>query len=215
MAEERSRPLIIAMKGHPGTGKSTLAHAIAAALRLPLLDKDDVRDCTFALQEPPVLVPPHLLNDLSYAILWRSAATQLRLGLSVVVDSPLSRRSHLDALLQLGSRVVVVECRPGDDGEWRRRLEERGRMSMAAAAAEGGEGWHKPANWEELSRLVEGYRGCTDYETGDVKRIVVDTTEAGVGLEEMAARVVELVRSAMDSASEVSDFVAKEDDKFV
>ncbi|XP_073005366.1 uncharacterized protein [Typha latifolia] len=214
MAEEQSLPLIIAMKGHPGTGKSTLAHAIAAALRLPLLDKDDVRDCTFVLQEPPVLVPPRLLNDLSYAILWRSAATQLRLGLSVVVDSPLSRRSHLDALLRLGSRVVVVECRPGDDGEWQRRLEERGRMSRTVAE-EGGVGWHKPANWEELSRLVEGYRGCTDYETGDVKRIVVDTTEVGVGLEEMAARVVELVRSAMDSGSEVSDFVAKEDDKFV
>lgn len=32
-------------KGHPGTGKSTLASALAQRLAWPLIDKDDARDC--------------------------------------------------------------------------------------------------------------------------------------------------------------------------
>ena len=130
------RPVVVAMKGHPGSGKSTAARAIATALCCPLLDKDDVRDCMLPLEG---LAAAGLLNDLSYAVLWRMAERQVRLGLSVVIDSPLSRRSHLDMLTRLaGVLVVVVECRPGDNEEWRRRLESRG---SAVANGGGGDGW--------------------------------------------------------------------------
>ncbi|ONM51423.1 hypothetical protein ZEAMMB73_Zm00001d018831 [Zea mays] len=148
------RPVVVAMKGHPGSGKSTAARAIATALCCPLLDKDDVRDCMLPLEG---LAAAGMLNDLSYAVLWRMAERQVRLGLSVVIDSPLSRRSHLDMLTRLaGVLVVVVECRPGDNEEWRRRLESRG---SAVANGGGGDGWHKPKTWAELERLLEGYQG--------------------------------------------------------
>ncbi|RZS09204.1 hypothetical protein BHM03_00040259 [Ensete ventricosum] len=196
--EKQPRPLIVAMKGHPGTGKSTLARAISAALACPLLDKDDVRDCTLPVQHAlsgtgTGATAAGLLNDLSYSVIWRLAATQLRLGLSVVVDSPLSRRTHLDRLLDLAhsaaaAGVVVVECRPKDEAEWRRRLEARG-----AAAGSGEEGWHKPGTWEELQRLLEGYQGRTDYDVSDVPRLVVDTTAVD---DEMVATVLEFIRSA-------------------
>ncbi|KAL6880580.1 hypothetical protein ACP4OV_012145 [Aristida adscensionis] len=183
MADEQSGSpvVVVAMKGHPGSGKSTAARAIAAALRCPLLDKDDVRDCTLPLEG---LAPSGVLNELSYAVLWQVAERQVRLGLSVVVDSPLSRRAHLDALARLpGVLVVIVECRPGDQEEWRRRLENR-------EAADGcGGGWHKPKTWGELSSLIEGYQGCTDYEIGDVPRIVVDTTDPTVDAEAIAAKM--------------------------
>ncbi|KAJ8480371.1 hypothetical protein OPV22_024098 [Ensete ventricosum] len=196
--EKQPRPLIVAMKGHPGTGKSTLARAISAALACPLLDKDDVRDCTLPVQHAlsgtgTGAAAAGLLNDLSYSVIWRLAATQIRLGLSVVVDSPLSRRTHLDRLLDLAhsaaaAGVVVVECRPKDEAEWRRRLEARG-----AAAGSGEEGWHKPGTWEELQRLLEGYQGRTDYDVSDVPRLVVDTTAVD---DEMVATVLEFIRSA-------------------
>jgi predicted kinase len=186
-----ARPVVVvAMKGHPGSGKSTAARAIAAALRCPLLDKDDVRDCTLPLEG---LVAAGMLNDLSYAVLWRMVERQVRLGLSVVIDSPLSRRAHLDALTRLaGALVVVVECRPGDNVEWRRRLESRG---AAVANGGGGDGWHKPKTWAELERLLEGYQGCTDYEIEDVPRIVVDTTDPAVDAQAIAEKVVVFVRS--------------------
>ncbi|CAA6668606.1 unnamed protein product [Spirodela intermedia] len=190
-------PVVVAMKGHPGTGKSTLARAIAAALSCPLLDKDDVRDCTLPVDQ--FLRHPTggaggsaaaLLNNLSYQVLWRMTETQLQLGLSVVVDSPLSRRAHLDRLLEAtggaAARVVIVECRPGDEAEWRRRLEERGRSA--------GE-WHKPANWGELEALLEGYGGGADYDLGGVPRLVVDTTAAGRRIEDQVSSVIHFLNA--------------------
>lgn len=185
-------PVVVAMKGHPGTGKSTLARAIAASLRCPLLDKDDVRDCTLPVDQ---LLRHHsggtaLLNDLSYQVLWRMTETQLRLGLSVVVDSPLSRRAHLDSLREAAgvaaARVVVVECRPGDEAEWRRRLEERGRSA--------GE-WHKPATWGDLEALLDRYGGGADYDLGGVPRLVVDTTAAGRRIEEQVSSVIDFLNA--------------------
>ncbi|THG05438.1 hypothetical protein TEA_011832 [Camellia sinensis var. sinensis] len=180
-------PLIVAMKGHPGTGKSTLAQSIATSLKCPLIDKDDVRDSTYTLQ---LSVPPELLNDLSYDVVWRVASTQLRLGLNVVLDSPLSRRAHLDRLLQLaadaGARLLVVECVPKDKAEWRRRLERRG-------AAEGAS-WHKPSTWRDLGRLLEAYGGCSAYDVGDVPKLVLDTT-APVGVAELVSAVIRFIDS--------------------
>lgn len=195
------------MKGHPGTGKSTLARAISSAFRLPLLDKDDVRDSTLHLQSSLGLAEDHhlrqLLNDLSYSVLWHVTRTQLGLGLSLVVDSPLSCRAHLDCLTRMaspcGARVVVVECRPGDEGEWRRRLEERGKKEE-----DGGAGMrHKPGTWEELERVVEGYGGCSEYDVGDVERIVVDTTAHNYG--DVPQSVLDFVNSNLSSSYLVSN----------
>lgn len=175
--------MIIAMKGHPGTGKTTIAEAIATSLHCPLLDKDDIRDATLSLS-----LSSSLLNDFSYDALWRVASTQIRLGLNVVVDSPLSRRQHLDHILPIARnhRVLIVECRPSDHAEWRHRLELRG------AEKGGGGGWHKPATWRDMERLLEGYDGCTEYDVGEVPKLVVDTTRPD-GLHGVLSSVMEFI----------------------
>jgi predicted kinase len=185
-------PVIIAMKGHPGTGKSTLASSLASSLKIPLIDKDDVRDCTVSIQNSsPATASKVLLNDLSYDVVWQIASTQLRLGLSVIIDSPLSRRAHLDRLVQVasstGSLLVIVECKTLDEGLWRRRLEQRGKGDQAS--------WHKPSTWQDLERLLEGYGGSTDYDVGDVPKIVLDTSVA-VAVDELVSRVVDFVVSS-------------------
>ncbi|KAJ6405580.1 hypothetical protein OIU84_013529 [Salix udensis] len=184
-------PVIIAMKGHPGTGKSTLASSLASSLKIPLIDKDDVRDCTISIQNSSPATASKLLNDLSYDVVWQIASTQLRLGLSVIIDSPLSRRAHLDRLVQMasstGSLLVIVECKPLDEGVWRRRLEQRGRGDQAS--------WHKPSTWQDLERLLEGYDGSTDYDVGDVPKLVLDTS-VSVAVDELVSRVVDFVVSS-------------------
>jgi hypothetical protein len=86
-----------------------------------------------------------------------------------------------------GSLLVIVECKPLDEGVWRRRLEQRGKGDQAS--------WHKPSTWQDLERLLEGYGGSTDYDVGDVPKIVLDTSVA-VAVDELVSRVVDFVVSS-------------------
>lgn len=184
--------IIVAMKGHPGTGKTTLARAISASLKLPLLDKDDIKDHTIHLQTQHNL-PSSSLNELSYSVLFQITRTQLSLGLSLVLDSPLSRSTLLDSLVQMskeyGAQVVVVECKPRDEEEWRRRLEERGKTTNC-------ESGHKPSTWQEMEKLLDEYNGCWDYDVDDfVSKIVVDTTTKEHDASDVAKMVVQFIKS--------------------
>ncbi|KAF3682734.1 hypothetical protein BC332_05431 [Capsicum chinense] len=190
-----ARQTIIAMKGHPGTGKSTIAHSIAKILKCPLIDKDHFRDCTKPLQQALMLSSPntaiHLLNKLSYDAMWHAASTQLELGLNVVVVSPLSRLARFRRLVELGerfgARIVIVECKPKDLGLWRLRVEQRAKFETSSA-------WHKPATWEDMEKVFEG---CCDYDVGDVPKIVVDTTD-DQGVEALIPSVLEFVHANCD-----------------
>ncbi|KAK9080418.1 hypothetical protein SSX86_000176 [Deinandra increscens subsp. villosa] len=192
MDREGTRPqrVIVAMKGHPGSGKTTLARFIAASLGCPLIDKDDVRDSTLTIESQfeHTTNIKKLLNDLSYQVIWRMVETQLSLGLSVVIDSPLSHRAHFDRLAKLaesfgGTQLVVVECRPKDEVEWRHRVENRGKDGCDGS-------WHKPATWRDMERLLEGYDGRTDYDTGEVPKLVLNTTATDVKVTEHAEFVL-------------------------
>ena len=76
------RPWLLALKGLPGVGKSTLAGELAHALGWPLLDHDDVKD---AFAAAGASVP----GSATYELLFRLAGRQLRIGVSVLCDSPL------------------------------------------------------------------------------------------------------------------------------
>ena len=84
-------PLLLLMKGHPGTGKSTIARLIAAKLRMTIADKDDPRDCLQVAEEKFGPASAWDLNALSYEIMFSVVSTQLACEQSVVVDCPLSK----------------------------------------------------------------------------------------------------------------------------
>jgi predicted kinase len=158
------------MKGHPATGKSTLARALAQTLGWPLLDKDDIKDHTLAAAGG---------NELAYAILWQVVATQLSLGLSVIADSPLSYTIGYDMARKVvcrhGGRLLVVETYLAAE-EWRRRLEMR---SPAESA-------HKTRGWAAMQALLRRYDGCWQYPIAPEHHLVVDT---GQPLVETVAQV--------------------------
>lgn len=140
--------MLVAMKGHPGTGKSTIARSLGRALQWPVLDKDDIRDCSLALQAalPPASAAA-LLNSFSYLALWRLAHTQLQLGLSIVVDCPLSRPSLFSTASALAhlhrKRLVIIECVAANSLEWNRRLEARAAELTSAGIPQADEILHE------------------------------------------------------------------------
>ncbi|PSC76026.1 hypothetical protein C2E20_0200 [Micractinium conductrix] len=85
--------------------------------------------------------------------MWRVAETQLRCGLSCLVDCPLARRTLFDRAAalaaQYGARLALVELQPGDAEVWRRRVEQRG------AADAGTEHAHKPGSWSDIQTVLQ------------------------------------------------------------
>jgi predicted kinase len=99
-------PVLVLLKGQPGCGKSTLATALAAKLRWPLIDKDDARSpCQHLVAAHPTLD----FNQLAYDVMWRVCERQLCCGLSIVVDCPLARRELFDRAAGLADQVCAQE----------------------------------------------------------------------------------------------------------
>lgn len=154
-------PHLIAMKGHPATGKSTLAYALARSLKWPLLDKDDIKDQTLGLPND---------NELAYAILWQVVATQLRLGVSVIVDSPLAYPSLYEQgknIVQTYDAALLVIETALDEAVWRARLEAR----------PADESTHKIRGWTAMQAHLAKYNGCWRYPIDPAHHLLVNTEE--------------------------------------
>src|SRR5258708_35720091 len=76
---------LIVMRGYPGTGKSTIARLLAAALHAPLIDRDIIRQTAVDLLGD---VPQ--VGHLSYELMFALVREQLRLGLGAVAASPIT-----------------------------------------------------------------------------------------------------------------------------
>ncbi|MEZ4730114.1 MAG: ATP-binding protein [Caldilineaceae bacterium] len=151
---------LIAMKGHPATGKSSLAQALARTLGWPLLDKDDVKDHTLSLPDG---------NRLAYTILWQLLERQLALGLSVIVDSPLSYPRDYATVCALAKRydvrLLVVETQL-EEATWRARLEARPAH----------ESTHKIRGWQAMQAQLQLYNDCWRYPIQPEYHLPVDSS---------------------------------------
>lgn len=152
---------LILFKGHPATGKSTLANALAHHLAWPLIDKDDIKDHTYPLPNG---------GHLSYEIMWQIVRHQLEIGLSVLVDSPLSYPNTYAKGIELaktfGARLLVVETRLNDN-IWKERLESRTNQYQP----------HRTSGWAAMQQLLNDYHGSWQYPIDPEHHLIVDTSQ--------------------------------------
>jgi predicted kinase len=131
-----SRPVLVALKGFPGSGKSAIGRALSGRLGWPLIDKDDALD---------ILVGQHPdAGRLAYEVMWQIGRRQLLQGFSVICDSPLSHSIGYQAVRRVAAEaqatLAVVECRCSDEALWRDRVQVRATGNLPPHRATP---WHK------------------------------------------------------------------------
>ncbi|HWQ11847.1 MAG TPA: AAA family ATPase [Roseiflexaceae bacterium] len=167
------RPLLIAFKGHPGSGKSALARVLGRRLGVPVIDKDDIKDVLDGRAEDA--------GGLAYTAMFNVARRQLLQGLSVICDSPLSEVGGYTMATVVAhdaaARLVVIECICSSQAEWRRRIEKRSALRLPA---------HHVTSWEDLEAHLRRRAETSSYPISE-PYLVVDTVAP---LEEVLRKIV-------------------------
>jgi predicted kinase len=157
----QSQPLLIALKGHPGSGKSAIARALGRRLCIPVIDKDDIKDILDGACENA--------GGLAYAAMFNVARRQLLQGLSVICDSPLSEVAGYTAAQCIAhdavAQLLVIECVCSAADEWRRRIEQRAALRLPD---------HHITSWKALQGHMRR-RGMSSRYAIDSPYICVDT----------------------------------------
>lgn len=129
--------MIVAMAGLPGTGKSTLAHALAGRLGAVVLDKDRIRAGLFP---PSHLQYSREQDDFCLDVMYRTAGWLLRRDPSSVVildGTTFTRADRVRRLREvtgyLGAVVRLIECVCRDELAEARLDEDRAAGSHPAA----------------------------------------------------------------------------------
>lgn len=152
------------MCGLPGSGKTTLASALAAQLPAAYLRVDAI--------ETPLMLAGVDVGPLGYQVVQELAASNLALGIQVVVDLvnplPETRRLWRELAARTASTLVVFECMVPDAAEHRRRVEAR-RPDLPGQVV---------PTWDE----VTGRNYVPWDEVRDGHRTIVDMTDTATAL---------------------------------
>jgi predicted kinase len=163
---------LIALSGLPGSGKSSIARALAQEIGAIWLRIDSIEQ---AIRDSTVVAGS--LDDAGYRVAYAVAEDNLRLGLDVIADSVnpwmLTRDAWRAAGLRASASVVEVETVCSDREEHRRRVESRANEVPGLVLP----------NWEAVTGR--------DYHPWDRDHVIVDTTEHNV------TECVELIRAAI------------------
>ncbi len=125
-ARDSSQPLLVVVAGLPGTGKTTLARPVGAAISAQVISADEVRKRSAGLGpgvHPTSDIDSGLysseMNRRVYRSLMERAGRALQLGRSIVLDGTFRRPDDREAVRALaiahGARLLMVECQAPDE----------------------------------------------------------------------------------------------------
>ena len=152
---------LIVFGGLPGTGKTTLARAIAQEMAATYLRVDTIEQ---ALRSSGTITGD--IGPAGYVVAYALAESNLKLGRNVVADSvnpiAITRDAWRRVADEASASVVEIEVICSDPVEHRRRVETR-TVDVPGLV---------PPTWQEVVDR--------DYEPWDRPRILIDTAKRGV-----------------------------------
>ncbi|MBA2289432.1 MAG: ATP-binding protein [Chloroflexia bacterium] len=109
---QRIRPRLIVVCGAPASGKTTLARRLAGDLRLPLLEKDVIKESLAEAIGATSRKASKRIGEASYRMLYDLAFAILGQGRDVMLEANLSRRFAASELERLAgiAQLIVVQC---------------------------------------------------------------------------------------------------------
>jgi predicted kinase len=124
MDQQGRKPVLIALSGLPGVGKTTIARLVAARLGATYLRIDTAEQ---ALARSGEIADRVIVSG--YLVCYALAVDNLRLGHSVLADSvnpiPITRNAWRDVAEKADARFIAVELTCSDREEHRRRVQTR------------------------------------------------------------------------------------------
>lgn len=157
--------------GRPGTGKTTLARAVAGGRRASYLRVDAAETALARLGRD--------VREDGYAVVYELAVANLLVGNDVVVDtvnaSPEARAAWPNAARRGGGRLVIIETSLNDSVEHQERVTKR-RADIPG---------HIVPTWDDV---VRGSWSDWD-EQRDGRRTVVDTHDTDLALAAVTAAI--------------------------
>jgi len=80
-------PVLIIITGHPGTGKTTLAHRLGQELKLPVFSKDEIKEVLFDQLGWSDVAWSRKLSVAAYRVMDYAISESLATGSGIIVES--------------------------------------------------------------------------------------------------------------------------------
>jgi predicted kinase len=176
-----SEPLLVVVTGPPASGKSTIARELAKELRIPFLSKDELKERLYE-ELGSGEEREEAIERSATAILYSVAASNLTVGVNVLVESNFDRDTDTAPLRALDARIVQVHC-GGDPDALVRNFAARSASGKRHPGHD-----DAPEDAGELRRKIES--GLWDPLDLPGELIRVDASQGRVDVRSIASRSV-------------------------